>query len=431
MRSSLIRSFIAAAVFAAIVLGFPAVLCAQEVPPNNREEKPQDPPIPPARIPENPDSPTPPVGQPQPPPRASLNPDISVLGNSFGRFFSVKGDPDRNRPQLGELEIGLQQAIYPGIRFDAFLAAHLTEAPALEVEEAFATFTSLGGLPIGGALGQKRLNFGKVNPLHAHSRNYADSPAALLSFLGPEGLIGNGISANYTLPNTGSVFVNLEVGVFKNVVHEEHAEEESETLQARSPRISGLIKHKGRQAEPAHAEHGLGIVGSFPMARLWISKSNGAGGEVELGTSHGYGKGENGDNIHIQALDLTYRRFPGSFQRWMLQSELFRHRRTDSFGGTGSHSRQGHYIYLGYRPDRYYDYGIRYDNSRFPWPVDGSESSLSFIWTNRMSESALFRVQLKHGDRNGDSLLPAKTGYTEAWLQFVWGGGPHAPHPVQ
>ena len=53
--------------------------------------------------------------------RASLTPDISVIGNNSGRFISVRGDKDRNRLQLGEIEVGLQQPIFPGIRFDAFL----------------------------------------------------------------------------------------------------------------------------------------------------------------------------------------------------------------------------------------------------------------------------------------------------------------------
>ncbi len=403
-------------------------------PQQEKGEQPQDPPIPPARIPDRqqPQGQQPPGPQPQP--RSALNPELSVIGNSLGRFFSVKGDADRNRLRLGELEIALQQAIYPGIRFDAFLAGHLAEGGGLGVEEAYATFTRIAGLPFGGFLGQKRLNFGKVNPSHQHAWLYADTPAALATFLGPEGILGNGVSANYTLPSSSSLFVNLEVGLFQTVVHEEHAEEPpagQAALLSPSLRRFNRIARASRQVEEAHHEHGLGIAGMFPMARLWVAHPIGRGGELDIGTSHGYGKGENGDNILIQAVDLTLRRFPGSYKRMILQAEWFKHRRTDGFGGTGKHSRDGYYVHLGFRPDQYYDFGIRYDNSRFPWPLEGSENSLSFIWTNKLSEATYLRAQLKHGDRNGESVLPAKKGFTEAWLQFVWAGGPHSPHPVR
>ena len=411
--------------------------------PQEQNERAQDPPIPPAQIPERQqlqeqkEQKEPQEQQPQAPapqPRSALNPDFSVIGNNLGRFFTVKGDPDRNRFRIGEMEIGIQQAIFPGIRFDAFLASHLSEEAALEVEEAYATFTKYPGLPFGGFLGQKRLNFGKVNPTHPHAWLYADTPAVLAAFLGEEGLIGNGVSANYTLPTSGSLFVNLEIGAFQAVVHEEHEEEEEpapEVLLSRSLRQFNRMTRTSRQGEEAHHEHGLGVRGMFPMARLWVSHPIGSGGELDLGTSHGYGKGENGDSILIQAVDLTYRRFPGAYKRYILQTEWFKHRRTDSFGGTGKHSRDGYYIHLGYRPDQYYDYGIRYDNTRYPWPLEGSEKSLSFIWTNKLSEQTFVRAQLKHGDRSGESILPAKNGFFEGWLQFVWGGGPHAPHPVQ
>jgi hypothetical protein len=303
----------------------------------------------------------------------------------------------------------------------------------MHIEEAYATFSRLFG-PIGGILGQKRLNIGKVNPLHPHAWLYADTPAPIAYFLGPEGVIGNGISANYTVPTGGSLFVNLEVGVWNASAHAPHEEEHHEEPPAKAVKLSRSMRKLSRitrgASEEAHHEPGLGVANMFPMARLWVSNPLGNSGEVEVGTTHGYGKGENGDRIVLQAVDLTLRRFPGAFSRYILQTEWFQHRRRDEFGGTGTYSRDGYYVHLGYRPSQYSDFGIRYDNSSFPWPMEGRETSFSAIFTNRMSEAILWRAQVKTGDRNGDSILPAKNGFLEGWLQFIWGGGTHS-HPIQ
>src|SRR5687768_15522825 len=91
----------------AFTLG-PAIGQEAKADPSEQEggEKPQDPPIPPAQIPERQQSQEPQPQPGQPPQRITLNPNISVIGNHFARLFSVRGDEQRNRPQLGELEIG-------------------------------------------------------------------------------------------------------------------------------------------------------------------------------------------------------------------------------------------------------------------------------------------------------------------------------------
>jgi hypothetical protein len=114
----------------------------------------------------------------------------------------------------------------------------------------------------------------------------------------------------------------------------------------------------------------------------------------------------------------------------MLQGELFWHRREDKFGGTGWHTRSGYYALADYKPDQYWDYGIRYDNSRFPWPIEGRDESISLILTNRLTEVSLLRFQYKFGNRGNDIFLPAAHGFNELYLQFIWGAGSHT-HPLQ
>ena len=392
-----------------------------------QKKEAEEPPIPEVALPtEKPDA--------APKARASLLPDISVIGNNTGRFLSMRGDPDRNRLQLGEFEIGLQQRIYPGIRFDAFLAGGADHDFSLSVEEAYATFTNVARLPFGGVLGQKRSNFGKVNPIHPHARLFVDQPAALGAFLGEEALFGNGAALNYTLP-VKNLFANLEVGFYKKSGHSHAHEEdthddhdhEDAALAARSR--AALAARRGRDEVP-HAAPGIGIQADMPLARLWLSKPFGNGAELEIGGSHAFGKADNGDLIGLTGLDLTFRAFPGAHSRLLLQGEFFRHRRKDREFGTGAHSRSGHYALLSYKQDKYSEFGFRYDNSRFPWPLDGREQTYSLIYTNRLTEATLLRLQYKFGDRKHSYFLPEKRGLSELYLQFIWGGGSHT-HPIQ
>src|SRR5207244_2771945 len=120
---------------------------------------------------------------------------------------------------------------------------------------------------------------------------------------------------------------------------------------------------------------GLGARGSIPTARLWLSKGSPRTGEIEVGGSTVWGHGQNGDAVSLTGVDVTMRKFPSTFSRYILQGEVFWHTRHDNMGGTGSHTRSGWYALLGYRPDQYYDYGIRLDNSKLPWPIPGREQS--------------------------------------------------------
>ncbi len=342
--------------------------------------------------------------------KGNLTPDISVIGNHRGRFISVKGDRDRNRFQLGEVEVGFQQPIYPGVRFDGFLIADAEAKFVATFEELYVTASRVGGLPFGGLFGKVRLNFGKANPVHPHSRLYVDQPAVIANLLDTDSLNGNGAAFNYLFPFK-NLFANLEVGLWKL-----NPSESGQTI--------------GTAPNTTFYSTGAAITGNFPMARLWTSKELKGGGEVEVGTSHGFGKADVGDNISLHGVDLTYRIYPSTFSRLLLQGEVFWHNREDKMGGTGSHTRSGHYVLASYKPDQFWEYGFRYDNSRFAWPLDGREQSASFILTDRLTEVSLLRFQYKFGDRTNGVFLPARRGFNELYLQFIWGAGSHT-HALQ
>ena len=339
--------------------------------------------------------------------RAVLTPDISVIGNNLGRFLSVRGDSYRNRPFLGELEIAMEQPVYSGIKFRATLAASSEGDFGVGAEEAHVLLTQPGGLPVSGWLGKKRMEFGKINSVHPHARPYADSPAVVTNLLGPDGLNGNGLTVGYLLP-LKSAFANVQLGYVL-------------------PEGSDLVSQASPES-PAYPV-GMGVSGNLKTARVWVAPDLRAGKDLEIGATHGWGKDANGDSIGLTGLDLTYKAHPTTFSKWMLQSEVLWHTRRDGLGLTGSHTRSGHYALLQYSPTQYRDYGLRYDCSRFPWPIRGRDQSVSLIWTNRLAEATIMRLQYKYGDRTSDLVLPVKRGYSELYLQFIWGAGSHS-HPL-
>lgn len=344
--------------------------------------------------------------------KATLNPDIAVIGNHIGRFISTKGDPDRNRFQLGEIEIALQQPVYPGITFHAQLAGDYSESFSIAAEEAYVDVATLFGTPLSATFGKKRLDFGKVNPIHPHARQYVDQPAPLDLLVNPDALSGNGATLKYLLPFK-NVFAAAQIGFYKSDASADTAEVPTAT---------------GTAIYPA----GFGVNSDLTAGRLWLSKALGKSGEFELGASHAFGRGDNGDDLSLTGADLTIRSFPGTFSRLQLQSEAFWNRRKDrsfTFDGAG-HTRFGHYTLLSWRPDQFHEYGLRYDNSQYPWPLPGRDESLSLIWSNRLTESTIVRLQYKYGNRSGLLGLPSTNGYNEFYLQFIWGAGSHT-HPLQ
>ncbi len=360
-------------------------------------------PIPPVEIPEQ----TPAtVSRPAP---SSFMPDFAVIGNHRGTFLVPRGYDARNRFQLSELELALQQPIYTGMNFYATIAGGADAGFGMAVEEGYVTLSRPFKLPVDAVVGKRRMQFGKTNQLHPHQWRFVDAPAPIAAFLGEEGLFGNGASVNYTLPSRNT-FVNLELGLWG---------------------ASSAHPHEHSDTADTHAyELGAGFAGDMPVGRLWVSRSLSPASEVELGASHALGKGENGDPIRLTGLDLTYRGFPGTFSRYQAQGEIFWHARNDRTGGTGTHTRSGHFALLTYSPNQYFEYGLRYDNTRYPWPIEGRDQSLSLILTNRLSEATLVRLQYKFGDRTSDVFLPARRGYSEVFLQFIWGAGSHT-HPLQ
>jgi len=361
--------------------------------------------------------------QPAPAVPATNLPQISVVANGGALFQDRKRDDNRNRFENDELEVAFQSWVYPSIRFDAILAFDKEEDFAGSVEEAYATVVQLGNTPVGAKLGRMRLPFGRVNPIHPHQLLHRDLPLPVLNLLSDHGAISNGAVLNYLLPSQ-RLYAQLQVGLFTLNDHaalgvpHHHANHDAE-------HENGEEEEDGEEHE--HDAEPLGADGQLlRMARLTLAPVINRDNELEFGLSGLTTRARNGDNLRLLGVDFQYRRFYGAAQRLLLAGEWFQHRR--EHGGTGV-NRQGYYLLASYKPDRYWEYGLRYDWSQRAYlnaeqDVTGSDRALSAILTYRLNEQSYIRLQWRNLKPADDSVR------NELLLQLMFGFGPHS-HPLE
>lgn len=329
-------------------------------------------------------------------------PQISVVANGGALFQDRKRDDSRNRFEQDELELAFQSYVYPSIRFDTIIAFDKEENFTASVEEAYATLIQLGNTPLGARLGRMRLPFGRVNPIHPHQLLTRDYPLPIVNLLGEHGAISNGGFLSYLLPSD-RLYAELRLGLY---TLNDHAA-------------------LGIEHDPALEE--FGAEGQLlRMARLTLAPVINPNNELEIGLSGLTTRAINGDNLRVLGIDFQYRRFFGAAQRLLVSGEWLQNRRES--GGTGV-NRDGYYLLLSYKPDRYWEYGLRYDWSKRAFlqadgDVTGADRALSAILTYRLNEQSFLRLQWRN-------LKPADDDVrNELMFQLMFGFGPHS-HPLE
>ncbi|MDX1660357.1 MAG: hypothetical protein R3326_01090 [Gemmatimonadota bacterium] len=170
----------------------------------------------------------------------SLNPDISLIADFLADFSpdesTIEGG---DRFQLREIEIGVQGAVDPYFRYDAFLAIHGGE---IEIEEAYATTLSLPAR-LQAKIGRFLLPFGKENLTHRPELNTVEYPLVIQEYFGEEGFSSTGIWGSIVGDPLGFVQEFSLVAANGAEVHA-HGEEEDHAHEA----LAAL----GRVARLAH-----------------------------------------------------------------------------------------------------------------------------------------------------------------------------------
>jgi len=382
-----------------LLTGIYPALAQTETAPTTDKTTTTQPEVVPAESPES----VPPAAPPPPPSApASLNPDISVVGNALGSLANHQLTPDEpsKHIDLNETEVVIGSKLYPGVSGIAVFTVGGKPGDSAGVEESYIAAEQLfSNAPIGGRLGIARLPFGKVNPLHPHSLPFADTPNVLSNLLGD--FRGNGFEFVGLIPTHSNIFLQANLGRWKSVGD------------------PGINNPFTGDTGPAFNDNAL------TLGRLWASTALGENNEVELGASGAFGTADgtptvaeaNNSHLNLVGVDSTWRLYLPNETRVMVSGEAIR--RSDP-GVTTS----GYYLLGTYRPGHFYEFGTRYDWSQFAGDNTHHESYASLFGTHFLSEQTFLRLQVKHGT---DRL---NRGVNELIAQVVWGFGPHT-HPLQ
>ena len=351
-------------------------------------------------------------------------PDVSVVGDFYGKVSNNETDNERNKLTIREIELALQGYIYPGMRADVFLAMHKHEDHIEpEICEAKVSFLKLFD-NFTAEVGKIHINFGKINKVHQHHRPYVDQPPVITNFLGDHGLVGEGAVLSYLFPLP--FFAQIDIGAWRVPAHEPESEEVE---------VSGLTDINGNPINkilvPGECENEFGLADEVYTGKLWSSFPTSEKSELELGASGATGKGSgytnHKDEAKVTGLDLTYKLWPSAHTRLIFQNEILYLVRNIP---TGEIKRSGFYSYLGYRFNKYWSSGLRYDDAEDALPhaddsgnlsVNVSErtKSASAIVTRDLTETTQLRLQYKY-------YFEGPKDVSEGYLQITFGIGPHS-----
>jgi hypothetical protein len=213
-----------------------------------------------------------------------FNPDISVIGNFFGKAGqanAIEFGQERPAMQLEEAEVAFEAFVDPYAKAKFFLAA---TPDGVEIEEGYANFVTLPK-DFTAKVGKMKATFGKANTWHTHVRPWVDQPLVIHNFFGDEQLADHGISVSRDIANPFNVFVEATGEVFRGSV-------------------ANVFEH--------NSNNDLFYNGHLKFFRDLSENAN-----LELGTSYARGTfGSFGANSYA-GLDVTYRWKP-------LQQGLYR-----------------------------------------------------------------------------------------------------------
>jgi hypothetical protein len=105
-------------------------------------------------------------------------------------------DPNTNGFNLQQLELSIRSVVDPYFRFDSNIVFALA---GVEIEEAYITTLDLpANLQV--RAGKFLTRFGRINPTHPHSWDFADQPFAIGRVFGGEGNQGLGLEVSWLTP---------------------------------------------------------------------------------------------------------------------------------------------------------------------------------------------------------------------------------------
>jgi hypothetical protein len=353
---------------------------------------------------------------------STLNPAISVIGNLVGRadsqkVFNENGTRIDNKLLLREAEIDMRIAVDPYA--DGVLITSLeSESPSefsAGVEEGYVNIKKLpflGHQPLGLKIkaGRFRPLFGTINILHTHDLPQTFRPLPIQEFLGPEGFVQDGVSANLFLPTPG----------------------EESSLDLTLEALTG-----GDIAVSPNPDSRFSYLGHVRYYRTFRDSHN-----FELGwSSYFHPKGNNIPEADIHGFNFMYRWKPsrqGEWKSFLLGSELVFGRRSypeaaeapdvaEALLGRqpGIGKPLGYYVFTQWQFDRRTYAGVRWDKTDVLFDPALKRRSITPFVSYYFSEFLRFRLNYEH--RWSDLFTEDGRNSVYGELNFVFGS--HPPEP--
>ena len=324
-----------------------------------------------------------------------FNPDIAVIGDFLAAAGRNLANPDPAL-EMHESEASFQAVVDPYARADFFISFG---EEGVELEEGFATFTSLpGGLLT--KVGKMRAAFGKVNTLHNHVLPWADRPLVTRHLVGGEdGISDAGISVARLIPNRW-MFLEATGQVFRG--------------------DSGVLFRSARRGD-------VSVVGHLRGYQDLTESSN-----IDLGFS--VARGHNDDPVdndqlfghfttQLYGIDATLRWRPlqrSIYRSFVGRSEIVWSRRGQS---NGLQVANGYYVSGDYQVGRRWFAGARVDRSHRASDASLLDNGGSIMLTYWPSEFSQVRGQYRRTNyADGPSA-------NELLFQIQFSIGAHGAHP--
>jgi hypothetical protein len=351
---------------------------------------------------------------------SAMNPEISFLGDIS---YDWADGPVQDRFMLRGAELSLQAALDPYTRFKAILAGHQEPAElefeddpdggshghgeeiSVSLEEVYLEWVAL---PMNSSirLGKFRQQFGTLNRWHPHSLPSTDSPMALQSVFGHEGLSGLGVGIDFQLPGLWASGNGLTLEITNG--------------------DNGNVFAGADFSDPALLLRHTGFfdLGDWSYLELGLNAMTAP-------------NNEDGDrDTRIGGIDINYLWEPegkGKYRGLELRGEFIRTLFEEEDGRQiGSSS---WYAYATWQFARNWYTGLRYDDIELASPRAEIDPDVLFepglaarAWTGYLtfwqSEYVRLRLQAQHAKRDV-AMASGPMDDTRAWFQVTFAGGPH------
>ena len=354
----------------------------------------------------------------------ALNPNISILGQPFLSWTDDLENASRKRAVFdqGELEMIADAYLNPYAKGDIFAA--LTDE-GFELEEGY--FTLLRGLPAQLQLkgGKYRVDYGKINVMHAHQLPFAERPRVVAAYLpGEESFneVGVSVSARLPAPGTFSLTAAADWLQGDSFRLEREPSPASDDPLADDPEDGD----RALEARPAFSGtlSGFGILGDRSGIEVALSATGGTNNVAAQTRTY----------VYDAAAKLKLWTAPRAYL--LVQGELLTSDREiaawDSTAAayTKETARPvGGYLYADYNFNPRYNAGVYFESYQQPTvekPVDRAVGA--FVGLALMEETTSFRLdwnRLTPGVPDGADELPSVNTVT---LRVIFSLGPHKAH---